>query len=63
MAVSDFDISRTGDLMGVVVTQFERGGRVSQKVYLLPLTAAGAVPVEVPTAGPQDRLTSPAFRR
>jgi uncharacterized protein YjdB len=63
MAVSDFDISRSGDLMALVVTQFERGGRVSQTMYLLPLTAAGAVPIEVPAAGPQDRLTSPAFRR
>lgn len=63
LAVSDFDISRTGDLMAMVVTQFERGGRVSQKLYLLPLNAAGAVPIEVPAAGPQDRLTSPAFRR
>lgn len=63
LAVSDFDISRSGDLMALVVTQFERGGRVSQKMYLLPLNAAGAVPIEVPAAGPQDRLTSPAFRR
>jgi uncharacterized protein YjdB len=63
MAVTDFDISGTGDLMALVVTQFERGGRVSQKMYLLPLTVAGAVPSEVPAAGPQDRLTSPAFRR
>jgi uncharacterized protein YjdB len=63
LAVSDFDISRGGDLMALVVTQFERGGRVSQKMYLLPLNAAGAVPIEVPAAGPQDRLTSPAFRR
>lgn len=63
MAVSDFDISGSGDLMALVVTQFDRGGRVSQQMYLLPLTAAGAVPAEVPAAGPQDRLTSPAFRR
>jgi uncharacterized protein YjdB len=63
LAVSDFDISRTGDLMAMVVTQFERGGRVSQKMYLLPLNAAGAIPIEVPATGSQDRLTSPAFRR
>jgi len=63
LAVSDFDVSRTGDLMAMVVTQVERGGRVSQRLYLLPLNVAGALPTEVPAAGPQDRLTSPAFRR
>ncbi len=63
LAISDFDVSWAGDLMALVVTQFERGGNVSQKVYLLPLNAAGAVPAQVPTAGSQDRLTSPAFRR
>jgi Tol biopolymer transport system component len=63
MAISDYDVSRTGDLMALVVTQFERGGNVSMKMYLLPLNAAGAVPTEVPPASNQDRLSSPAFRK
>jgi uncharacterized protein YjdB len=63
LAISDFDISASGDLMALVVTQFDRGGSVSQTLYLLPLNAAGAVPEEVPAAGKRDRLTSPAFRK
>lgn len=63
LAISDFDLSKAGDLMALVVTQFERGGNVSQKMYLLALNAAGAVPTEVLAAGSQDRLTSPAFRK
>jgi len=63
LAISDFDVSKAGDLMAIVVTQFGRGGNVSQKLYLLALNAAGAVPVEVPPASPRDRLTSPAFRK
>ncbi|HLB37919.1 MAG TPA: hypothetical protein VJL31_15205 [Gemmatimonadales bacterium] len=63
LAISDFDVSRTGDLMAMVVTQFERGGNVSQKLYLMPLNTAGAVPTEVRPASSQDRLTSPAFRK
>ncbi|MBI2072851.1 MAG: PD40 domain-containing protein [Gemmatimonadetes bacterium] len=63
LAVSDFDVSKAGDLMALVVTQFGRGGSVSQKLYLWALNAAGAVPTEVPPARSQDRLTSPAFRK
>lgn len=63
LAISDFDVSKAGDLMALVVTQFGRGGNVSQKLYLLALNAPGAVPAEVPPAGSQDRLTSPAFRK
>jgi hypothetical protein len=49
--------------MAMVVTQFERGGNVSQRLYLLPLNTAGAVPTEVRPTNSQDRLTSPAFRK
>jgi hypothetical protein len=63
LAISDFDVSRAGDLMAMVVTQFGRGGGVSQRLYLLALNQPGAQPVEVPPAGPQDRLSGPAFRR
>jgi hypothetical protein len=63
LAISDFDISKSGDLMAMVVTQFERGGNVSQRLYLLPLNTAGAVPTEVRPTSSQDRLTSPAFRK
>lgn len=63
LPVSDFDISKNGDLLALVVTQFGRGGSVSQKLYLLQLNAAGAVPVEVPGASSRDRLTQPAFRK
>jgi WD40-like Beta Propeller Repeat len=62
MAISDFDISRAGDLMAMAVTRFERGS-VSQQLYLLPLTTPGAAPIEVPAAGGKDRLTAPAFRK
>ncbi len=63
LAVSDFDVSKAADLMALVVTQFGRGGNVSQKLYLLQLNAAAAVPAEVLPASSQDRLTSPAFRK
>ena len=63
LAISDFDISAAGDLMALVVTQFDRGGSVSQTLYLLSLNATGAVPQVVPPAGKRDRLTSPAFRK
>jgi Tol biopolymer transport system component len=63
LAISDFDISKSGDFMAMVVTQFERGGSVSQRLYLLPLNTAGAVPTEVRPTNSQDRLTSPAFRK
>jgi len=63
LAISDFDISGTGDLMAMVVTRFERGGNVSQRLYLLPLGQAAAQPVEVAQASPQDRLSGPAFRK
>ncbi len=63
LAISDFDVSRSGDLMAMVVTQFGRGGGVSQRLYLLALDVAGAAPMEVPAAGPLDRLSGPAFRK
>ncbi len=63
LAISDFDISGAGDLMALVVTRFDRGGSVSQKLYLLPLNAPGAAPEEVPAADKKDRLTSPDFRK
>jgi WD40-like Beta Propeller Repeat len=63
LAISDFDISGAGDLMVLAVTRFDRGGSVSQKLYLQPLNAPGAAPEEVPAAGKKDRLTSPAFRK
>ena len=62
MAISDFDVSATGDLMALVITRFERNA-VAQELYLLPLNAPGAAPELVPGAGKKDRLTSPAFRK
>jgi uncharacterized protein YjdB len=63
LAISEFSASKGGDMLALVVTSFGRGGNVSQKLYLLTLNVAGATPVEVPAASPQDRLTSPSFRR
>jgi uncharacterized protein YjdB len=63
LAISDFDVSKAGDLLALVLTKFDRGGTVSQKLYLLTLSAAGASPMEVPAATTRDRMTSPAFRK
>jgi len=62
MAISDFDISATGDLIALAVTRFDRSS-ISQQLYLLPLDTPGAAPEDVPAAGKKDRLTSPAFRK
>ncbi|GIW52099.1 MAG: hypothetical protein KatS3mg081_1454 [Gemmatimonadales bacterium] len=63
LAVADIDISGDGNVLAMVVTTFERGGTVLQRLYLLRLDSPGATPLEVPRASNADRFSSPAFRR
>lgn len=63
LAVADFDVSGDGKLLALVVTSFERGGNVLQRLYLLSLDSPGAAPLEVPRGSNTDRFSSPSFRR
>lgn len=63
LAVADVDVSRTGDLLALVVNTVERGRNVQQRLYLLNVATPGVAPAEVPRAGNADRLGSPSFRR
>ncbi|HWP38330.1 MAG TPA: Ig-like domain-containing protein [Gemmatimonadales bacterium] len=63
MAAGDIEISRNGEIMAVMATTFEQRGGVSQPLYLYSVANMAAPPVEVPRAGPTDRLGSPSFRR
>jgi hypothetical protein len=63
LAVADMDVSGDGNVMAMVVTTFERGGSVLQRLYLLRLDSPGATPIEVPRASSTDWLSSPSFRR
>jgi TolB protein len=63
LAVADMDVSGDGNVMAMVVTTFERGGSVLQRLYLLRLDSPGATPIEVPRASSTDRFSSPSFRR
>ncbi len=63
LAVADIDVSGDGNVLAMLVSTFERGGSVLQRLYLLRLDSPGATPLEVPRAGNTDRFSSPAFRR
>jgi TolB protein len=63
LAVADFDVSGDGNVLAMVVTSFERGRGVLQRLYLLRLDSPGATLLEVPLANRSDRFSSPAFRR
>lgn len=63
LAVADIDISGDGNILAMIVSSFERGGNVLQRLYLLRLDTPGATPVEVLRASNVDRFSSPAFRR
>jgi hypothetical protein len=63
LAVADVDVSRTGETLALVVTSFERGGNVLQRLYLVAPGSPGVAPAEVPRSGNTDRLSSPSFRR
>jgi TolB protein len=59
--VTNFAVSRDGDMLAAVVATPESGGRMAQRIILLPI-GEGA-PVEVPLAGENEQQASPAFRR
>lgn len=63
LAVADVDVSRNGELLALVVTTFERGGSVVQRLYLVAPGTPSVAPAEVPRVGNTDRLSSPSFRR
>jgi len=60
--VSDFSVSREGDLIAVISSGQARGGFFTSKLVLLPTTPGGAR-VDVPTVDPQEQVFSPSFRR
>ncbi|MSR07222.1 MAG: hypothetical protein EXR93_09185 [Gemmatimonadetes bacterium] len=62
MNVSDFSVSREGDMIAVIASVQVRGRVPSSKLILLP-TAPGGIRIEVPTANPQEQIFSPSFRR
>jgi sugar lactone lactonase YvrE len=62
VSVGEIELSRTGDVMALVATTFEQAGAVA-RLYLYSLASPGSAPVEVPRAGPNDRLANPSFRR
>jgi len=59
--VTNFAVSKTGDMIAAVVATPESGGRLAQRIILLPV-GEGA-PVEVPLAGEDEQQATPAFRR
>lgn len=61
LAVTDFAVSRTGDLLGMIITSLTADGQTS-KLYLLPLTGTLAGPLEIPSFNPSERFISISFR-
>ena len=59
--VTNFAVSKSGDMLAAVVATPESGGRLAQRIILLPV-GEGA-PVEVPLAGEDEHQATPAFRR
>jgi hypothetical protein len=63
ISAGDIEVSRDGGTLAVVATTFERRGGVSQGLYLYTLANLQAPPLEVPRAGPADRIGWPSFRK
>ncbi len=59
--ITNFAVSKSGDMLAAVVATPESGGRLAQRIILLPV-GEGA-PVEVPLAGEDEQQATPAFRR
>lgn len=62
ISVSDFAISRDGELIAVISSGQARGGFFTSKLVLLSSTPGGPR-TEVPTVAPQEQVFSPSFRR
>ncbi len=60
LAISDFALSASGDLLAAVVPAQGPSG-LQSRLYLIPI--GGGTPVEVPRAGENEQLLSPSFRR
>jgi uncharacterized protein YjdB len=60
LAVTDYAISRSGDLVAAIVSAEGPQG-LESRMYLFPLT--GGIPVEVPREVPTDQWGAPSFRR
>jgi uncharacterized protein YjdB len=59
--VTNFAVSKTGDMLAAVVATPGSGGRSAQRIILLPV-GEGA-PIEVPLVGEREQMATPAFRR
>ena len=62
ITVSDFAISREGDLVAVISSGQARGGFFTSKLVLISTTPGGPR-TEVPTVAPQEQVFAPSFRR
>lgn len=62
LAVTDFAISKNGDLLAMIVSALTATGQTS-KLYLLPLGGAPAGPLEIRTPEPTERILSVSFRQ
>ncbi len=61
LSVTDFAVSRTGDLLGLIITSLTADGQMS-KLYLLPLSGTLAGALEVPSFNPSERFLSVSLR-
>ena len=60
LAVTDFAVSASGDLVAVIVSAQGPSG-LQSRLYLIPVSGDGS-PVEVPREGEGDQLITPSFR-
>jgi Tol biopolymer transport system component len=62
ITVSEFAVSREGDLLSIISSGVVRGGSFTSKLILVSATPGGPR-TEVPPSTPQEQVFAPAFRR
>jgi hypothetical protein len=60
--ITGFAVSKTGDLLALIVSTIDANGRSTQKLFLQPVGTGLGAPVEVPRTGAEQYQT-PAFKR
>jgi hypothetical protein len=61
--ITNFALAKGADMLAAVVALPESGGRMAQRVILLPLGAGAGAPIEVPLVDDREQMVTPAFRR
>jgi hypothetical protein len=60
LIITDFAISRDGQMLALQVERFGQDGSITRRLFIMSMSVGG--PLEIPVAAADEQQTGPAWR-